>query len=164
MQPVLLPEVKEGQEYPYTNNHKTTHDEQHGTTSDGVDIYNFNEIQASRILRTRRKMKSLYCGSTTFRQTKFETLRRRCAIAARENNVEQEGKGIITLPDHDGKLCPGELIFGADSRTTTVQAHSVPVSAGTDLLYGMARPPGMDSGDVKFNLTGKAAGGRMSET
>ena len=60
---------------------------------------------------------------------------------AKENNIDfWEGKGVCHQVMMEHYVCPGELIFGADSHTCSYGAlGAFGTGVGcTDLLYGMA--------------------------
>jgi len=79
---------------------------------------------------------------------------------AREHGIDfWEGKGVCHQIMMENYVCPGELIFGADSHTCTYGAlGAFGTGVGcTDLLYGMVTGTSwvLVPETVKFNLTGK---------
>ena len=79
---------------------------------------------------------------------------------AKENNIDfWEGKGVCHQIMMEHYVCPGELIFGADSHTCSYGAlGAFGTGVGcTDLLYGMVTGKSwvLVPETVKFNLVGR---------
>ncbi len=129
-----VPEVKPGDIHTVTLDRMMSND---GTTHLTVDMYR-NKLNHPHIADTKSSFSSL---TTTYRLTarRPQLPRRRCATSQRENIDFWEGKGVCHQMMMEHYVCPGELIFGADSHTCSYGAlGAFGTGVGcTDFLYGM---------------------------
>ena len=129
-----------------------------GTTHLTVDMYN-NKLKHPHIADPK-KMVFIVDHNVPADSPKTAASQKKMRDFARENNIDfWEGKGVCHQIMMENYVCPGELIFGADSHTCTYGAlGAFGTGVGcTDLLYGMVTGTSwvLVPETVKFNLTGK---------
>ena len=147
--------VKPGDIYTVQLDHLMSND---GTTHLTVDMYN-NKLKHPHIADAK-KMVFIVDHNVPADSPKTAASQKKMRDFARENNIDfWEGKGVCHQIMMEHYVCPGELIFGADSHTCTYGAlGAFGTGVGcTDLLYGMVTGTSwvLVPETVKFNLTGK---------
>lgn len=129
-----------------------------GTTHLTVDMYN-NKLKNPRIA-DRKKLVFIVDHNVPADNPKTAASQKKMRDFARENEIDfWEGKGVCHQVMMENYVCPGELIFGADSHTCTYGAlGAFGTGVGcTDFLYGMVTGTSwvLVPETVKFNLTGR---------
>jgi len=129
-----------------------------GTTHLTVDMYH-NKLKNPRIADTK-KMVFIVDHNVPSDSPKTAASQKKMRDFAREHKIDfWEGKGVCHQIMMEHYVCPGELIFGADSHTCTYGAlGAFGTGVGcTDLLYGMVTGTSwvLVPETVKFNLIGK---------
>ena len=129
-----------------------------GTTHLTVDMY-YNKLKHPRIADTK-KMVFIVDHNVPSDSAKTAGSQKKMRDFAREHGIDfWEGKGVCHQIMMEHYVCPGELIFGADSHTCTYGAlGAFGTGVGcTDLLYGMVTGTSwvLVPETVKFNLTGR---------
>lgn len=129
-----------------------------GTTHLTVDMYN-NKLKNPRIADTK-KLVFIVDHNVPADNPKTAASQKKMRDFARENGIDfWEGKGVCHQIMMEHYVCPGELIFGADSHTCTYGAlGAFGTGVGcTDFLYGMVTGTSwvLVPETVKFNLTGR---------
>ena len=131
-----VPEVKAGDIHTVTLDRMMSND---GTTHLTVDMYN-NKLKHPHIADPK-KMVFIVDHNVPADSPKTAASQKKMRDFARENNIDfWEGKGVCHQIMMENYVCPGELIFGADSHTCTygaVGAFSTGVGS-TDMAVGMA--------------------------
>lgn len=128
-----------------------------GTTHLTVDMY-YNKLKNPRIADTK-KMVFIVDHNVPSDSAKTAGSQKKMRDFAKEHGIDfWEGKGVCHQIMMEHYVCPGELIFGADSHTCTYGAlGAFGTGVGcTDLLYGMVTGTSwvLVPETVKFNLTG----------
>lgn len=129
-----------------------------GTTHLTVDMYK-NKLKHPRIADPK-KLVFIVDHNVPADNPKTAASQKKMRDFARENHIDfWEGKGVCHQIMMEHYVCPGELIFGADSHTCTYGAlGAFGTGVGcTDFLYGMVTGKSwvLVPESVKFNLTGK---------
>lgn len=129
-----------------------------GTTHLTVDMYH-NKLKHPRIADPK-KMVFIVDHNVPSDSPKTAASQKKMRDFAREHDIDfWEGKGVCHQIMMEHYVCPGELIFGADSHTCTYGAlGAFGTGVGcTDLLYGMVTGTSwvLVPETVKFNLVGK---------
>lgn len=129
-----------------------------GTTHLTVDMY-YSKLKNPRIADPS-KMVFIVDHNVPSDSPKTAASQKKMRDFAREHGIDfWEGKGVCHQIMMENYVCPGELIFGADSHTCTYGAlGAFGTGVGcTDLLYGMVTGTSwvLVPETVKFNLTGK---------
>lgn len=129
-----------------------------GTTHLTVDMYH-NKLTNPRIADTR-KLVFIVDHNVPADNPKTAAAQKKMRDFAREYQIDfWEGKGVCHQIMMENYVCPGELIFGADSHTCTYGAlGAFGTGVGcTDFLYGMVTGTSwvLVPESVKFNLIGK---------
>lgn len=129
-----------------------------GTTHLTVDMYH-SKLKNPRIADPG-KMVFIVDHNVPSDSPKTAASQKKMRDFAREHGIDfWEGKGVCHQIMMENYVCPGELIFGADSHTCTYGAlGAFGTGVGcTDLLYGMVTGTSwvLVPETVKFNLTGK---------
>ena len=129
-----------------------------GTTHLTVDMYR-NKLKHPHIADTK-KMVFIVDHNVPSDCPKTAASQKKMRDFAKENNIDfWEGKGVCHQVMMEHYVCPGELIFGADSHTCSYGAlGAFGTGVGcTDLLYGMVTGKSwvLVPETVKFNLVGK---------
>lgn len=129
-----------------------------GTTHLTIDMYN-KQLKHPTIADTK-KLVFIVDHNVPADNPKTAASQKKMRDFARENNIDfWEGKGVCHQIMMENYVCPGELIFGADSHTCTYGAlGAFGTGVGcTDFLYGMVTGTSwvLVPETVKFNLTGK---------
>lgn len=129
-----------------------------GTTHLTVDMYH-NKLTNPRIADTR-KLVFIVDHNVPADNPKTAAAQKKMRDFAREHQIDfWEGKGVCHQIMMENYVCPGELIFGADSHTCTYGAlGAFGTGVGcTDFLYGMVTGTSwvLVPESVKFNLVGK---------
>ena len=129
-----------------------------GTTHLTVDMYR-NKLKHPHIADTK-KMVFIVDHNVPSDCPKTAASQKKMRDFAKENNIDfWEGKGVCHQVMMENYVCPGELIFGADSHTCSYGAlGAFGTGVGcTDLLYGMVTGKSwvLVPETVKFNLVGK---------
>lgn len=129
-----------------------------GTTHLTVDMYR-NKLKHPRIADPK-KLVFIADHNVPSDSPKTAASQKKMRDFARENGIDfWEGKGVCHQIMMEHYVCPGEMIFGADSHTCTYGAlGAFGTGVGcTDLLYGMVTGTSwvLVPETVKFNLTGK---------
>ena len=136
-----------------------------GTTHLTVDMYR-NKLKHPHIADTK-KMVFIVDHNVPSDCPKTAASQKKMRDFAKENNIDfWEGKGVCHQIMMENYVCPGELIFGADSHTCSYGAlGAFGTGVGcTDLLYGMVTGKSwVRSGDCKIQPRRKAAGRRLRE-
>lgn len=148
-------EVKAGDIHTVTLDRMMSND---GTTHLTVDMYN-NKIKNPKIADTK-KMVFIVDHNVPADSPKTAASQKKMRDFAKEHGIDfWEGKGVCHQVMMENYVCPGELIFGADSHTCTYGAlGAFGTGVGcTDLLYGMVTGTSwvLVPETIKFNLTGK---------
>lgn len=133
-----------------------------GTTHLTVDMYR-SRLKNPRIADTK-KMVFIVDHNVPSDSPKTAASQKKMREFAREHEIDfWEGKGVCHQIMMEHYVCPGELIFGADSHTCTYGAlGAFGTGVGcTDLLYGMVTGTSwvLVPETVKFNLVGKLPDG-----
>lgn len=133
-----------------------------GTTHLTIDMYN-NKLRNPHIADTK-KLVFIVDHNVPADNPKTAAAQKKMRDFARENQIDfWEGKGVCHQIMMEHYVCPGELIFGADSHTCTYGAlGAFGTGVGcTDFLYGMVTGTSwvLVPQSVKFNLTGRLAKG-----
>ncbi len=150
-----VPEVKAGDIHTVNLDRMMSND---GTTHLTVDMYH-NRLKNPRIADTG-KMVFIVDHNVPSDSPKTAASQKKMRDFAREHGIDfWEGKGVCHQIMMEHYVCPGELIFGADSHTCTYGAlGAFGTGVGcTDLLYGMVTGTSwvLVPETMKFNLTGK---------
>ena len=129
-----------------------------GTTHLTVDMY-YHKLKNPRIADPK-KMVFIVDHNVPSDSPKTAASQKKMRDFAKENQIDfWEGKGVCHQIMMEHYVCPGELIFGADSHTCTYGAlGAFGTGVGcTDLLYGMVTGTSwvLVPETIKFNLTGK---------
>ena len=129
-----------------------------GTTHLTVDMYH-NKLKHPRIADPE-KVVFIMDHNVPADSAKTAAAHRKMRDFARENNIKlYEGQGVCHQIMMEDYVCPGELIFGADSHTTTYGAlGAFGTGVGcTDFLYAMVTGKSwvMVPETIRFNLHGK---------
>ena len=129
-----------------------------GTTHLTVDMYH-NQLKHPRIADTK-KLVFIVDHNVPSDSPKTAASQKKMRDFAREHQIDfWEGKGVCHQIMMEHYVCPGELIFGADSHTCTYGAlGAFGTGVGcTDFLYGMVTGTSwvLVPETVKFNLVGK---------
>lgn len=150
-----VPEVKPGDIHTVNLDRMMTND---GTTHLTVDMYH-NKLKTPRIADTK-KMVFIVDHNVPSDNPKTAASQKKMRDFAREHGIDfWEGKGVCHQIMMEHYVCPGELIFGADSHTCTYGAlGAFGTGVGcTDLLYGMVTGTSwvLVPETIRFHLTGK---------
>ncbi|MBE5978173.1 MAG: 3-isopropylmalate dehydratase large subunit [Paenibacillaceae bacterium] len=129
-----------------------------GTTHLTVDMYH-NKLTNPRIADSA-KLVFIVDHNVPADNPKTAAAQKKMRDFAREHQIDfWEGKGVCHQIMMENYVCPGELIFGADSHTCTYGAlGAFGTGVGcTDFLYGMVTGTSwvLVPESVKFNLVGK---------
>ncbi len=129
-----------------------------GTTHLTVDMYH-NKLKHPRIADPE-KVVFIMDHNVPAENPKTAEAHRKMRNFARENGIKlYEGQGVCHQIMMEDYVCPGELIFGADSHTTTYGAlGAFGTGVGcTDFLYAMVTGSSwvMVPETIRFNLHGK---------
>ncbi len=148
-------EVKAGDIHTVTLDRMMSND---GTTHLTVDMYH-NQLKNPRIADPKR-MVFIVDHNVPADNPKTAASQKKMRDFAREHGIDfWEGKGVCHQIMMEHYVCPGELIFGADSHTCTYGAlGAFGTGVGcTDLLYAMVTGTSwvLVPETVKFNLTGR---------
>jgi len=133
-----------------------------GTTHLTVDMYH-NKLTKPRIADPG-KLVFIVDHNVPADNPKTAAAQKKMRDFAREHQIDfWEGKGVCHQIMMENYVCPGELIFGADSHTCTYGAlGAFGTGVGcTDFLYGMVTGTSwvLVPESVKFNLVGKLPDG-----
>ncbi|MCC8126180.1 MAG: 3-isopropylmalate dehydratase large subunit [Clostridiales bacterium] len=133
-----------------------------GTTHLTVDMY-YNKLKHPRIADAK-KMVFIVDHNVPSDSPKTAASQKKMRDFAKENGIDfWEGKGVCHQIMMEHYVCPGELIFAADSHTCTYGAlGAFGTGVGcTDLLYAMVTGTSwvLVPETIKFNLTGKLSEG-----
>lgn len=150
-----VPEAKAGNIYTVNLDRMMSND---GTTHLTVDMYH-NKLKNPHIADTK-KMVFIVDHNVPSDSPKTAASQKKMRDFAREHGIDfWEGKGVCHQIMMEHYVCPGELIFGADSHTCTYGAlGAFGTGVGcTDLLYGMVTGTSwvLAPETMKFRLTGK---------
>lgn len=148
-------EVKAGDIHTITLDRMMSND---GTTHLTVDMYN-NKLKNPKIADPK-KMVFIVDHNVPADSPKTAASQKKMRDFARENGIDfYEGKGVCHQVMMENYVCPGEIIFGADSHTCSYGAlGAFGTGVGcTDLLYGMVTGTSwvLVPETIKFNLVGK---------
>ena len=129
-----------------------------GTTHLTVDMY-YNQLKHPQIA-DKDKVVFIMDHNVPAENPKTAEAHKKMRDFAIENDIKlYEGQGVCHQIMMEDYVCPGELIFGADSHTTSYGAlGAFGTGVGcTDFLYGMVTGTSwvLVPESVKFNLTGK---------
>ncbi|MCD8019796.1 MAG: 3-isopropylmalate dehydratase large subunit [Clostridiales bacterium] len=129
-----------------------------GTTHLTVDMYN-NQLKHPRIA-DNKKVVFIMDHNVPAENPKTAEAHKKMRNFAKENDIVlYEGQGVCHQIMMEDFVCPGELIFGADSHTTTYGAlGAFGTGVGcTDFLYAMTTGASwvMVPETLRFNLHGK---------
>ncbi len=129
-----------------------------GTTHLTVDMYR-GKLKHPRIADPK-KLVFIVDHNVPADSPKTAASQKKMRDFARENGIDfWEGKGVCHQIMMEHYVCPGELIFGADSHTTTYGAlGAFGTGVGcTDFLYGMVTGTSwlLVPESVRFHLTGR---------
>lgn len=154
-----VPEVKPGDIHTVNLDRMMSND---GTTHLTVDMYH-NKLKTPKIADTK-KMVFIVDHNVPSDNPKTAASQKKMRDFAREHGIDfWEGKGVCHQIMMEHYVCPGELIFGADSHTCTYGAlGAFGTGVGcTDLLYGMVTGTSwvLVPETIKFHLTGKLPDG-----
>lgn len=149
-----VPEVKAGDIHTVKLDRMMSND---GTTHLTVDMYH-NKLKNPRIADPK-KMVFIVDHNVPADSPKTAASQKKMRDFAREHQIDfWEGQGVCHQIMMEHYVCPGELIFGADSHTCTYGAlGAFGTGVGcTDLLYGMVTGTSwvLVPETVKFNLVG----------
>lgn len=133
-----------------------------GTTHLTVDMY-YHKLNHQRIADPK-KIVFIVDHNVPSDSPKTAASQKKMRDFAKEHHIDfWEGKGVCHQIMMEHYVCPGELIFGADSHTCTYGAlGAFGTGVGcTDLLYGMVTGTSwvLVPETVKFNLIGKLPDG-----
>ncbi|MHC1723312.1 MAG: aconitase/3-isopropylmalate dehydratase large subunit family protein [Aminipila sp.] len=133
-----------------------------GTTHLTIDMYN-QQIKNPTIADTG-KLVFIVDHNVPADNPKTAASHKKMRDFAKQHNIDfWEGKGVCHQIMMENYVCPGELIFGADSHTCTYGAlGAFGTGVGcTDFLYGMVTGTSwvLVPETVKFNLIGKLKDG-----
>ncbi|MCD8222444.1 MAG: 3-isopropylmalate dehydratase large subunit [Clostridiales bacterium] len=133
-----------------------------GTTHLTVDMY-YNKLKHPRIADVK-KMVFIVDHNVPSDSPKTAASQKKMRDFAKEYGIDfWEGKGVCHQIMMEHYVCPGELIFAADSHTCTYGAlGAFGTGVGcTDLLYAMVTGTSwvLVPETIKFNLTGKLSEG-----
>ncbi len=150
-----VPEVKAGDIHTVNLDYMMSND---GTTHLTVDMYH-NKLKHPRIADAG-KMVFIVDHNVPSDSPKTAASQKKMRDFAREHHIDfWEGKGVCHQIMMEHYVCPGQLIFGADSHTCTYGAlGAFGTGVGcTDLLYGMVTGTSwvLVPETVKFHLTGR---------
>ncbi len=150
-----VPEAKAGDIHTVNLDRMMSND---GTTHLTVDMYH-NRLKDPRIAEPK-KMVFIVDHNVPSDSPKTAAAQKKMRDFAKEHGIDfWEGKGVCHQIMMEHYVCPGELIFGADSHTCTYGAlGAFGTGVGcTDLLYGMVTGASwvLVPETIKFNLTGK---------
>ena len=150
-----VPQVKAGDIHTGNLDRMMTND---GTTHLTVDMYH-NKLKNPRIADPK-KMVFIVDHNVPSDSAKTAASQKKMRDFAREHGIDfWEGKGVCHQIMMEHYVCPGELIFGADSHTCTYGAlGAFGTGVGcTDLLYGMVTGTSwvLVPETVRFYLTGE---------
>ncbi len=150
-----VPEVKAGDIHTVNLDRMMSND---GTTHLTVDMYH-NRLKDPKIADPK-KMVFIVDHNVPSDSPKTAAAQKKMRDFAKEHGIDfWEGKGVCHQIMMEHYVCPGELIFGADSHTCTYGAlGAFGTGVGcTDLLYGMVTGTSwvLVPETIKFNLTGK---------
>lgn len=150
-----VPEVKAGDIHTVNLDRMMSND---GTTHLTVDMYH-NRLKDPKIADPK-KMVFIVDHNVPSDSPKTAAAQKKMRDFAKEHGIDfWEGKGVCHQIMMEYYVCPGELIFGADSHTCTYGAlGAFGTGVGcTDLLYGMVTGTSwvLVPETIKFNLTGK---------
>ncbi len=150
-----VPQVKAGDIHTVNLDRMMTND---GTTHLTVDMYH-NKLKNPRIADPK-KMVFIVDHNVPSDSAKTAASQKKMRDFAREHGIDfWEGKGVCHQIMMEHYVCPGELIFGADSHTCTYGAlGAFGTGVGcTDLLYGMVTGTSwvLVPETVRFYLTGE---------
>ena len=150
-----VPEVKPGDIHTVNLDRMMTND---GTTHLTVDMY-YNKIKNPHIADTK-KMVFIVDHNVPSDSPKTAASQKKMRDFAKAHKIDfWEGQGVCHQIMMEHYVCPGELIFGADSHTCTYGAlGAFGTGVGcTDLLYGMVTGTSwvLVPETVKFSLTGQ---------
>ena len=154
-----VPEVKAGEIHTVELDRLMSND---GTTHLTVDMYH-NKLTNPRIADPG-KLVFIVDHNVPADNPKTAAAQKKMRDFAREHQIDfWEGKGVCHQIMMENYVCPGELIFGADSHTCTYGAlGAFGTGVGcTDFLYGMVTGTSwvLVPESVKFNLVGKLPDG-----
>ena len=129
-----------------------------GTTHLTVDMYH-KKLNHPRIADPK-KLVFIVDHNVPSDSPKTAAAQKKMRDFAREHGIDfWEGEGVCHQVMMEKYVCPGELIFGADSHTCTYGAlGAFGTGVGcTDLLYGMVTGSSwvLVPETIKFNLTGR---------
>lgn len=147
--------VKPGEIHTVTLDRMMSND---GTTHLTIDMYN-NQLKNPTISDTK-KLVFIVDHNVPADNPKTAASQKKMRDFAKEQNIDfWEGKGVCHQIMMENYVCPGELIFGADSHTCTYGAlGAFGTGVGcTDFLYGMVTGTSwlLVPETVKFTLTGQ---------
>ena len=150
-----VPQVKAGDIHTVNLDRMMTND---GTTHLTVDMYH-NKLKNPRIADPK-KMVFIVDHNVPSDSAKTAASQKKMRDFVREHGIDfWEGKGVCHQIMMEHYVCPGELIFGADSHTCTYGAlGAFGTGVGcTDLLYGMVTGTSwvLVPETVRFYLTGE---------
>ncbi|MFV0516698.1 MAG: 3-isopropylmalate dehydratase large subunit [Aminipila sp.] len=133
-----------------------------GTTHLTIDMYN-NDVTNPTIFDTS-KLVFVIDHNVPADNPKTAATHKKMRKFAKENKIDfWEGKGVCHQIMMENYVCPGELIFGADSHTCTYGAlGAFGTGVGcTDFLYGMVTGTSwvLVPETIKFKLIGKLKDG-----
>nr|WP_315021456.1 3-isopropylmalate dehydratase large subunit [uncultured Aminipila sp.] len=133
-----------------------------GTTHLTIDMYN-QQIKNPTIADPK-KLVFIVDHNVPADNPKTAASHKKMRNFAKEHNIDfWEGKGVCHQIMMENYVCPGELIFGADSHTCTYGAlGAFGTGVGcTDFLYGMVTGTSwvLVPETVKFNLSGQLKDG-----
>lgn len=148
-------EVKAGDIHTVTLDRLMSND---GTTHLTIDMYN-NQLKNPKIA-DKDKIVFIMDHNVPAENPKTAQAHKKMRDFAKENDIVlYEGKGVCHQIMVEDFVCPGELIFGADSHTCTYGAlGAFGTGVGcTDLLYAMVTGNSwvLVPETIRFNLTGK---------
>lgn len=149
-----LPEVHAGEIHTVELDYLMSND---GTTHLTIDMY--NNLKNPRIA-DKRKLVWIVDHNVPCDSPKTAASQKKMRDFARENGITfHEGEGVCHQIMCEQYVCPGQLIFGADSHTCAYGAlGAFGTGVGcTDYLYGMVTGGSwvMCPQTLRFNLTGK---------
>ena len=150
-----VPEVKAGEIHTVTLDRMMSND---GTTHLTIDMYH-NKLRHPHIADPS-KVVFIVDHNIPAENPKTAAVHKKMRDFARENGIAMyEGKGVCHQLMVENYVCPGELIFGADSHTCSYGAlGAFGTGVGcTDFLYGMVTGGSwvMVPETLRFNLHGK---------
>ncbi len=150
-----MPEVKAGDIHTVKLDRMMSND---GTTHLTVDMY-YHKLKHPRIADARR-MVFIVDHNVPSDSPKTAASQKKMRDFAREHQIDfWEGKGVCHQIMMEHYVCPGELIFGADSHTCTYGAlGAFGTGVGcTDLLYAMVTGTSwvLVPETIRFYLTGQ---------